>query len=191
VLVPPSLALVNAELFSPVWLNEELWMADEPDMRPAEREPANALLLIRDPCILETTRLGEIAELRALLDLDGEEALIPDSPAGVPARAPPAGPPWAHAKFEFPALRAVLDPPPAVPAKECHWPSALAACAPDPRGADAPGPEFRAVEPARPFPPKRAPDGGLEADPPPRWNDRPLKGDAPEGRPAKPPGLPP
>jgi len=101
-------------------------------MRPAEREPAKALLLIRDPCILETARLGEIAELRAPLDLDaGEAALIPEDPAAVPARAPPAGPPWAHAKFEFPAPRAALDPPPAAPAKECHWPSALAA------GADA------------------------------------------------------
>jgi len=174
VLVPPSLALVNAELFSPVWLNGELWMADEPDMRPVEREPANALLFIREPCILETARLGEIAELRALLDLDGEEALIPEDPAAVPARAPPAGPPWPHAKFAFPALRAALDPPVA-PAKECHCPSALAAGAADPRDADAPGPEFRAVVPARAFPPERALDGGLEADPPPRWNDRPLK----------------
>ena len=189
-LVPPSLALVNAELFSPVWLNEELWMADEPDMRPAEREPARALLLIRDPCILETARLGEIAELRALLDLDGEEALIPEDPAAVPARAPPAGPPWAQANFEFPAPRAALDPP-AAPAKECHWPSALAAGADDPRDADGPGPEFRAVAPARAFPPPRALDDGLEADPPPRWSDRPLKADAPEGRPPKPPGLPP
>ena len=154
------------------------------------REPANALLFIRDPCILETARLGEIAELRAPLDLGGEEALIPEDPAAAPARAPPAGPPWAHANFAFPALRAELDPPVA-PAKECHWPSALAAGAADPRVVDAPGLEFRAVVPARAFPPKRALDGGLEADPPPRWNDRPLEGDAPEGRPAKPPGLPP
>jgi len=159
-------------------------------MRPAEREPARALLLIRDPCILETARLGEIAELRALLDLDGEEAFIPEDPAAVPVRAPPAGPPWAQANFEFPVPRAALDPP-AAPAKECHWPSALAAGADDPRDADGPGPEFRAVAPARAFPPPRALDDGLEADPPPRWSDRPLKADAPEGRPPKPPGLPP
>jgi hypothetical protein len=116
---------VNAELFSPVWLNEELRKVEAPDARPAEREPAKALLLIRDPCILETARLGEITELRAPLDVEGEEALIPEGPAAAPARALPAGPPWAHAKFELPAPCAPVDPP-AAPLKECHWPSALA-----------------------------------------------------------------
>ena len=134
-----------------------------PDMRVAPREPARALLFIREPCILETARLGEIAELRALLDLDGEEALIPEDPAAVPARAPPAGPPWAQAKFEFPALRAAPDPP-AVPAKECHWPSALAVGAP--RAPDAEGPEFRAVLfPPAPFGPAPRFPEALPEDP--------------------------
>jgi hypothetical protein len=195
----PRWALPNALLFSPVRLNDELPMREAPDMRVAEREPAKALLFMREPCILETARLGEIAELCALLDTDGADALMPDDPAAVPARAPPAGPACAQAKFEFPALRAALDPP--APPNECHWPSALAAGAAGPREADAPGPEFRAVEPARAFPPKRALDGGAAVllppplfRPAPRFpealperlpeNDLLLNAGIPDGRPA-------
>jgi hypothetical protein len=60
------------------------------------RERASALPFIREPCILETARPGKIEELRALLDRGGEDALIPEDAAGVPARAAPAWPPCAR-----------------------------------------------------------------------------------------------
>jgi hypothetical protein len=72
-----------------------------PRLEPADtcvpvRERASALPFIREPCILETARPGEIEELRALLDRGGEDALIPEDAAGVAARAAPAGPPCAR-----------------------------------------------------------------------------------------------
>ena len=122
-----------------------------PDPWVAERMPPNALRSMRDPCILETARLGEIAELRPPLESEAEDTL-PEVPAAPLTRAPPAGAPWAQAKFEFPVLWPALVAP--APPKECHWPSDLAAGAADPRDADPAGPEFRAVEPAREFAPK-------------------------------------
>jgi len=113
---------------------------------------------------LETARLGEIEELRALLDLDGEDAIMLGDPAAVPARRAPAGPPCAQAKSRFPALpdapvERVEPVAPLAPAKECHWPSAEAELR-----AVAPALELGAVEPA----PGREPAGGLATELPPR-----------------------
>ena len=95
---------MNAELFTPVWPRAELPNVEPADMCLPVREPVSALWFIRGPCILETARLGEIEELRALLDLDGEDAIMLGDPAAVPARRAPAGPPCAQAKLRFPAL---------------------------------------------------------------------------------------
>jgi len=127
----PRWALANAELFTPAWLKAELPRLEPADMCVPVRERASALPFIREPCILETARPGEIEELRALLDTDGEDALIPEDTAGVPARAASAGPPCAQAKSRAPALPEARAGPiePVVPlasAKECHWPSAAA-----------------------------------------------------------------
>ena len=163
----PRRALVNAELFTPVWPRAELPNVEPADMCLPVREPVSALWFIRGPCILETARLGEIEELRALLDLDGEDALTLEDPTAVPARVVPAGPPCAQAKLRFPALPDALvervEPvgpvAPLTPAKECHWPSAEAELR-----AVAPGLELRAIEPA----PGREPAGGLATELPPR-----------------------
>jgi hypothetical protein len=134
-----------------VWLTVELRSVGVPDLRVVERMPPSALRFMREPCIFETARLGEIAELRPPLESEDEDTL-PEVPADPLKRAPPAGPPWAQAKFEFPALRpAVVEP---APPKECHWPSALAAGDAEARDTDPTGPEFRAVEPARELAPK-------------------------------------
>jgi len=77
--------------------------------------------------MLETARLGEIAELRPPLDGDPEERLTPEAPTALPARAPLAGPPCAQAKVAFEPARAAPPDPLALPANECHCPSALAA----------------------------------------------------------------
>ena len=163
----PSRALVNAELFTPAWLEPELPGVKPTDMCVPVREPARALLFIRGLCILETARLGEIEELRALLDLDGEDALTLEDPTAVPARVVPAGPPCAQAKLRFPALPDALvervEPvgpvAPLTPAKECHWPSAEAELRAVARAL-----ELRAVEPA----PGREPAGALATELPPR-----------------------
>jgi len=83
-------------LFAPVWLEADLPRLEPADICVPVRERASALPFIREPCILETARPGEIEELRALLDRGGEDALIPEGAAGVPARAAPAGPPCAR-----------------------------------------------------------------------------------------------
>src|SRR4029077_2358381 len=146
-----------------------------------------ALLFIREPCIFDTARLGGIDELRALPDRDGEDDLTLEDPAAAPARPVPAGPPCAQAKLRASALPEARAEPlapiaPLAPAKECHWPSAVARFA-----AAAAGPEMCALEPA----PESEPAGGLAIEPPPRWGERLLNGAAPDGRPAKPPCLPP
>ncbi len=64
----PRWALANAELFTLVWLKAELPRLEPVDVRVPVREPASALPFIREPCILETARPGEIEELRALFD---------------------------------------------------------------------------------------------------------------------------
>jgi hypothetical protein len=62
----------NAELFTPVWLEADLPRLEPADICVPVRERASALPFIREPCILETARPGEIEELRALLDRGGE-----------------------------------------------------------------------------------------------------------------------
>ena len=158
---------MNAELFTPVWLRAELPRVEPADKCVPVREPASALLFIRELCILETAREGEIVELRALLDMDGEDVLMPEDPAAVPARPAPAGPPCDQAKLRFPALpdarvervEPVGPVAPLAPAKECHWPSAEEELRPA-----APAAELRAVEPA----PGREPAGALATELPPR-----------------------
>ena len=159
----PRRALVNAELFTPVWLKADLPMVDPADKCVPVREPASTLLFIREPCILEIAREGEIVELRELLDMDGEDALLLADPVAGPARAVPAGPLCAQAKLRFPALPDARVEPvrlvaPLAPAKECHWPSAEAELRPA-----APAPELRAVVLA----PKCGLAGALVAGPPP------------------------
>ena len=99
----PRWAFANAELFTLVWLKAELPRLEPADMCVPVRERARALPFIREPCILEPARPGEIEELRVLLDRGGEDALIPEDAAGVPARAAPAGPPCAQAKLRAPS----------------------------------------------------------------------------------------
>jgi hypothetical protein len=101
---------------------------------------------------------------------------MPEDPLALAARAPPAGPPWAHAKFELPAARAAPVPP-VRPPKECHWPSALAAGPAAPRDADAAAPEFRPA--AYLFPPEVPDPVDLLAE-----NDLLLDAAIPDGRPA-------
>jgi hypothetical protein len=179
----PTWVLANAELFTPVWLKAELPRLEPADMCVPVREPASALPFIREPCILETVRPGEIEELRALLDRDGEDALIPEDAAGVPARAAPAGPSCAQVKLRAPAL------PDARAGPELNLPLKLG-LEPRPIGERMRGPEKERPEGPPPrIPPseKWPPPEKCPPPPPPPWKPPP----PPPREPPPPPPCPP